>query len=271
MSVTFHVADFHGIPMDDLTLNDLRILDNGKKPRQILSFEAYQNLPVRVGILFDTSRSMLGHIHRNQLIAGEYITRLLRKDTDQAFLMRFDSATKVVHNWTADTNAITSSLRTIAADSESRLGGTVIFDSIYKACRDQFGAASKTPLGNFIMLYSDGIDNASHARLEDDIDICQKANTPIYVFSNEPASRFTEGQKTLRELATKSGGVIFFDQTPEDIWNDLRIIDTNLRSQYLLVYKPTTLKRDGSFHHIKLDSPTRVGVITTRSGYYATP
>jgi Ca-activated chloride channel homolog len=271
VSVTFHVADFHGIPMDDLTLNDLRILDNGKKPRQILSFEAYQNLPVRVGILFDTSRSMLGHIHRNQLIAGEYITRLLRKDIDQAFLMRFDSATKVVHDWTADTNAITSSLRTIAADSESRLGGTVIFDSIYKACRDQFGAASKTPLGNFIMLYSDGIDNASHARLEDDIDICQKANTPIYVFSNEPASRFTEGQKTLRELATKSGGAIFFDQTPEDIWNDLRIIDTNLRSQYLLVYKPTTLKRDGSFHHIKLDSPTRGGVITTRSGYYATP
>ena len=62
-------------------------------------------------------------------------------------------------------------------------------------------------------------------------------------------------------------------QTPstrETIWNDLRVIDANLRSQYRLVYKPQHFKRDGSFHRIKLDSPTRGGFITTRSGYYAT-
>jgi Ca-activated chloride channel homolog len=270
VSLTFHAADFHDVPMDDLKIDDLRILDNGKKPRKIVSFEVHQNLPVRFGILMDTSRSMLGYLRRNQAIAGQYITQLLRKQTDRAFVMRFDSESKVLQSWTGDSDALTASLHNIATDHASRLGGTALFDSIYKACRDQFGTAD--PLaGNFLLLFTDGIDNASHARLEDDIDICQKANTAIYIFSVEPKSIFSEGQKTLRNLATQSGGNIFFDQTEESIRDDLRVIDTNLRSQYRLVYKPQQFKRDSSFHRIKLDSPTRGGVITTRSGYYATP
>jgi Ca-activated chloride channel family protein len=270
VSLTFHVADFHGLPMNDLKLNDLRILDNRKHPHQIVSFEVYRDLPVRFGILMDTSRSMLGYLRRNQATANEYVTELLRKQTDRAFVMRFDSESKIVQDWTSDIDALTSSLQNIATDRASRLGGTALFDSIYKACRDQFGTAN--PLaGNFILLFTDGFDNASHARLEDDIDICQKANTAIYVFSTEPKSIFSDGQKTLNKLTTQTGGVLFFDQTRETIWADLRVIDANLRSQYRLVYKPQHFKRDSSFHQIKLDSPTRGGVITARSGYYATP
>jgi Ca-activated chloride channel homolog len=270
VSLTFHAADFHGVPIDDLKLDDLRVLDNGKRPRQIVSFEAHQNLPVHFGILMDTSQSMLGYLKRNQWIANEYLTKLLHKQADRAFIMRFDSESKVLQDWTRDSDALTATLRDVASDYASRLGGTALFDSIYKACRDQFGTSD--PLaGNFILLFTDGLDNASHARLEDDIDICQKANTAIYIFGVEPKSIFSPGQKTLTELATKSGGSIFFDQTRETIWNDLRIIDANLRSQYRLVYKPGHFKRDGSFHRIKLDSPTRGGVITARSGYYAVP
>jgi len=35
------------------------------------------------------------------------------------------------------------------------------------------------------------------------------------------------------------------------------------------VYKPAKIKADGSFHRIQLESPSRGGVITVRSGYYA--
>jgi len=269
VSLTFHAADFRGIPIDDLKLDDLRVLDNAKRPRQIVSFEVHRNLPVHFGILMETSRSMLGYLRRNQATANEYVTQLLRKQTDRAFIMRFDSESKVLQDWTTDSDALTTSLQNIASDRDSRLGGTALFDSIYKACRDQFGKANPIA-GNFILLFTDGIDNASHARLEDDINICQKANAAIYIFSTEPKSIFSDGQKTLNKLATQTGGVIFFDQTRETIWNDLLIIDASLRSQYRLVYKPQHFKRDSSFHHIKLESPTRGGVITTRSGYYAT-
>lgn len=270
VSLTFHVADFHGVPMDDLNLPDLRLFDNGKRPRQIVSFEVHRNLPVRLGIVMDTSRSMLRYVGRNKAIIQSFLTHQFRAQADRAFLMRFDFQSEIREDWTSDPAPIALALQRVTADSQSRLGGTALFDSVYKGCRDQFGT-SQPLAGNFILLFTDGIDNASHARLEDDIDICQQANTAIYIFNPEPQSIFSEGQKTLSKLATQTGGVIFFNQTPEDIFADLRIIDANLRDQYRLVYKPQRLKRDGSFHRIKLDSPTRGGVITARSGYYAVP
>jgi Ca-activated chloride channel homolog len=268
VNLTFHASDFHGMPMEDLTEKDLRLLDDGKRQDRILSFQAFRNLPIRAGILFDTSRSMEG-LWRNQDIAAMYATRLLRKETDQAFVMRFDSATKVKQSWTNDAALLAESLWTIAFDRESRLGGTVLFDSLYKACRDQWTSDRDAITGNFILLFTDGLDNASHAQLEDVIDICQQARTAIYVFSDEAKSFHAEGQKTLNELVKKSGGRIFFDATGPEVWNDLRIMESDQRSQYRIVYKPSSLKADGSFHRIKLDSPTRGGVITTRSGYYA--
>jgi Ca-activated chloride channel homolog len=270
VSLTFHVADFHGVSMDDLRLSDLRLLDNGKQPRQIVSFEVHKNLPVRLGILMDTSRSMLGYVGRNRAIIESFLAHQFRAQTDRAFLMRFDFQSEIRQDWTSDPAPLTSALQRVTAGAQSRLGGTALFDSVYKACRDQFGT-SQPFAGNFILLFTDGIDNASHARLADDIDICQQANTAIYIFNPEPQSILSDGQKTLSKLATQTGGVIFFHQAPEDIFSDLRTIDANLRSQYRLIYKPQRLKRDGSFHRIKLDSPTRGGVITARSGYYALP
>ena len=269
VSLTFHASDFHGFPIEDLTLSDLRLLDNGKRQRRILSFEPYQNLPIRAGILFDTSRSMLGYLKQNQRTTNLYAAHLLRKETDRAFVMRFDFEAQVMQQWTNDAGAIAASLSTIAADHASRLGGTAIFDAIYMACRDQWSAERDMVTGNFILLFTDGLDNFSHARIRDVIDACQQARTTIYVFSNEPKSRFSQGQKTLDELVKESGGSIFYDSSEAAIWNDLRIMESDQRNQYRLVYKPLHLKLDGSFHTIKLDSPNRGGVITTRSGYYA--
>jgi Ca-activated chloride channel homolog len=274
VSLTFHAADFHGMAIGDLMQGDVRVLDNGKAPKQVVSFEVYRDLPIRAGVVLDTSRSVLEDLRRNQQISMEYARQFMRKGTseragDQGFVMRFDSDAKVLQDWTGDGDVLAASIRNVAADSGSRLGGTAIFDAVYKACRDEFGKVTGIATGNFLLLFSDGLDNASHARIEDDVDICQQTNTAIYVFSGASKSMFIEGQKTLSDLATETGGRIFFEQTGEAVRDDLRLIEANLRSQYRLVYKPAKIKADGSFHHIKLESPTRSAVITVRSGYYA--
>lgn len=269
VSLMFRASDFQGLPIEDLKLSDLRLEDNGKRQRRIVLFEPYSNLPIRAGILFDVSRSMLGHLKQNQMITTLYATHLLRKQTDRAFVMRFDFESKIVQNWTNDAGAIAASLNTIASDHRSRLGGTAIFNALYTACRDQWSRNLRVMTGNFILLFSDRLDNFSHARMRDVIDMCQQSRTTIYVFSNKPRSRFSAGQKILRELVKKSGGRIFYDSSEAAIWNDLKTMENDQRNQYRLAYRPSNLKLDGSFHRIKLDSPNRGGVIVTRSGYYA--
>ena len=118
--------------------------------------------------------------------------------------------------------------------------------------------------------FSDGEDNASRAYLQQAVNICQRANTAVYAFRPEPKYGFSSGPKTLAELTSETGGRVFFsDDSDAVIFDDLRIIEAEMRNQYLLVYKPAELKHDSSFHRIELRAPARADSIMIRSGYYA--
>ena len=282
VSLSFHAADVHGLPVNDLKLDELNLLDNGKPPRKIVAFGSLRDFPIRGGILMDTSVSVAAYLPRNRAIAGEYVQRLLRQKADEAFVMDFDFESRIAQPWTSDTAALIAGMRRVTPDGVSRMGGTAIIDSIYRACLNQFGRLNDTAnaaanaagtaagTANFILLFSDGEDNASHAYLNEAVEMCQRTNTAIYAFRAHPESRFSDGPKTLTQLASQTGGRVFKNEgSDEAIYDDLRTIEADLRDQYRLVYKPAELKHDGSFHRIKLKGPERVESLEVRSGYYA--
>ena len=275
VSLSFHAADGHGLAVNDLKVEELKLLDNGRPPAKIAVFQPLQDASIRAGILMDMSESMREFIARNRAISIEYAQRVLRQKTDQAFVMDFGYLSKVVQPWTGDPAVLAAGVRRVSAGGESPLGGTAMLDAIYRACFSEFGridrGANQGPTGNFILLFSDGEDNAGHMSLKEAVDACQRTNTAIYSFRAEPKeSFFSDGAKTLAELAAKTGGRVFHDNGSEaEIYEDLRVIEDDLRNQYLLVYKPAGLKHDGSFHRIELTAPERVDRITVRSGYYA--
>ena len=269
VNLTFSATDEKGRWIDDLRLSDLSLKDNDKAPLRVLSFQGPMNLPVRAGILIDISRSMLHALPRNRRIVSTLTTHVLRTSSDQAFIMRFDFESKIKQNWTGDAALLNTAMSDIARDWESRLGGTAIYDSIYRACRDQFGWTEANKVGNFILVFSDGIDNTSHARLQDVIDRCQRSHTSIYVFSEETKPSRDAGQKMLQEMTAKSGGRMFYDQDPAAQLRDLKEIEGDARYQYQVIYKPDNLKPDGSFHRIKLDCPLRTAFMHVRTGYYS--
>ena len=271
VSVVFSASDFEGRPIDDLTLADMRLLDNGKRQTKILKFEHRTELPLRAGILVDVSNSMQGEMHRTQMITGLFSGKILRSKSDQAFVMSFGRAQKLLQDWTSHGDELhDASLR--LTEKWNGVGmGTAIYDSVYIAVRDQIAKKPELTTGtaNVILLFSDGVDNASHARLQDVMDICQQTNSRIYVFYGESKSHFGEGQKNLRDLVAGTGGRVFYNDDGAHALNDLRIIENDLRNNYLIAYKPSNLKDDGKFHAIRLTSPNRGGEIVTRSGYYA--
>jgi VWFA-related protein len=272
VSLTFHASDPYGNPITTLTLADLRILDNNKPPRAVVSFDAYTNLPIRAGILLDISSSMDESLPRNFAIATGFARQLLHTPDDRAFLLRFDSASKLAQDWTSDPNLLIAIIPHLTDNLRSHLGGTALFDTLYRTCRDQFaefGTLRASPTANVILLFTDGIDNASHALIEDDTRICQRAHTSIYVFSDALRPGLSPGQKILTQLTSQTGGLIFFANPQLDIPADLRLIESNLRSQYRLVYKPQILKPDGAFHRIKLETPGRAASLTVPTGYNA--
>jgi VWFA-related protein len=254
-----------------LTAHDLDLRDNGKQQNSVRMLQPLQDIPIRAGFLFDISASMLDEIDFNRSVIGLYVSRLIRKDVDRAFVMQFDTHTLLTQDWTDKESDIAIGSAAIGPQYNRRDPLTAIFDSLYTTCRDRWDAVQAESTGNFILLFSDGEDDASHAYLSEAVDMCQRRHIAIYVFEGGHASSFSGGRATLRTLAQQTGGRVFIHPRADQVWKDLQTIESEQRYQYRLVYKPSAFTADGSFHRIRLQSPVPGARIVTRSGYYAFP
>jgi len=275
VSLIFHVSDASGLPVNDLKASELRVLDNGKPPRRIVDFHFVQDHAIHAGFLMDSSDSMREHLPRNRAISVKVAQRVLRQKTDpmkdQAFVVEFGYSSRILQSWTSDPAQLVAGINHVVAGKENFLGGTAMYDTLYRTCLYDFAKLDHTASGNFILLFSDGEDNASHTSLQDVVNVCQNANTAIYAFRAVANSRsISTGPKNLTELTEQTGGRVFYDDESEDqINSDIAAIETELRNQYRLIYNPPDLKHDGSFHRIDLLGPDRARNISARSGYYA--
>jgi VWFA-related protein len=263
VELTLHADDAQGNPIVDLHPDELKILDNGSPPRRIVAFQAMLNLPVRAGILIDTSTSMDSSREEIHAIASTYAQRILEQKIDLAFVMSFNKRSQMRKTWSNDPSALTKAIEQTGTYPST----TAVYDTVYSVCHDQFAPLPHDASGNFIMLFSDGEDDASFLPLQAAVDMCQQTNTAIYAFRPDAAYA---GLQNLSRLATLTGGRVFRTGALEsEIKEDLQIIQANLRSQYRIIYTPAELKRDGSFHRVIILPADRVATVNVRSGYYA--
>jgi VWFA-related protein len=269
ISLTFAVFGADGGPLTHLEPTDLRLWDDGKRQQRILMLESYSDLPIHAGFIIDVSASMQQNLHANQAILQTYTSRFFREGIDRAFVMKFDEEALITQDWTD------KAARVAAGAAGGGLGAnhlplTSIFDALYIACRDQWLAGQDAVTGNFILLFSDGLDNDSHAYLSEAVDMCQRSRTAIYAITNSGRSPFfSAGQNTLEELARTTGGRVFFN--PQGYWllKDFQLMEAEQRNQFHLVYKPSDFSTNGHFHRITLHCAIRGAKVVTRSGYYA--
>ena len=152
VSVTFHATDARGLAVPDLKVEEVSLLDDGKPPRKVLVFQSRQDFPLRVGILMDTSESMMGSRSADRAIAIAFTERVLRLPPSQAFMMNFERYSRVDAPWTAQSDALTLGIRNRLPGHIASFGGTALFDAIYSACLNQFSHLDPAAGTNAILL-----------------------------------------------------------------------------------------------------------------------
>ena len=263
--LVFAVTDKHGHFIRNLQQSDFALLDDHKAPAQVYSFTQQTNLPLRVGILIDTSTSIRSRFQFEQQAATAFLLSILHPAADKAFIEGFDVAPDYRQDWTNDIDALTRGI-----DALRPGGGTALYDAVYGACRDKLlTARGQEPVRKAIVLVSDGDDNQSHAYLDDAIKECQRADTNIYAISTNVSPSRDRGDDTLDKMAIATGGKAFFPTSIEDMPVSFQAIQDELRSQYALVYKPADFKADGSFRPIYLFCLDRRYAVRVREGYFA--
>lgn len=269
IELTFRVFDRDGAPVLHLASPDLRLWDDGKRQSRLVMLDSYENLPIRAGFLMDSSASMSMHFNDDRAIIQIYANGMFRKGVDRGFLMEFDSLTVLHQDWTGIPSDLFANAKSKARRPPGHLPLTSIYDSLYTACHDQWSQDRGTMTGNFLLLFSDGEDDDSHAYMSEAVDMCQRRRVTIYAITFDRKSPFSDGQRNLEELTSETGGRVFFAPTGNDLIEALQTIEAEQRNQYRLVYRPSDFKADGKFHHVKLQCATKGTKTISRSGYYA--
>jgi VWFA-related protein len=266
VSVVFTVSDKHGRFVKDLNLNNIKVTDDKKPPLSISAFRNETDMPLRVGLLIDASNSVRDRFRFEQEAAIEFLNQVIRLQTDKAFVLGFDTTAEITQDFTDSTANLAKGVRVLRPG-----GGTAIFDAIYFACRDRLLNADGQSgrVRRAMILISDGDDNQSRVTREEAVEMAQRAEVIIYAISTNISGIKQPGDKVLERFAETTGGRVFFPFKLSEVADAFTQIQDELRSQYVISYKPADLQADGRFRAIDIEvSSDKKLKVRSRKGYF---
>lgn len=266
----FFAATDHGKAVSDLTLRDVVVRDAGRAPARVVKFRNEAQLPLRLGLVIDSSGSITKEFPFEQKAASSFLQKAMTDKKDLAFVVGFTSAVLLVQDFTADSAEISRGI-----DELAPAGGTALWDAVKFASEKLAGLPEEEPVAKVLVVISDGDDNASSATLKEAIASAEHNEVAVYTvstrqFAGEDASAII-ADRSMKALAARTGGAAFFPDSVGNLHHRLFDLQQVLRSRYLISYKPDQFQADGAYRTIAVvarKSGHRLRVYARR-GYYA--
>jgi len=265
VNVLFIAMDKHGKFVRDLNKNDFSFLDDHKPPREIVNFSQQTDLPLRLGLLIDSSGSVDSRFQFEQDAAVGFLQHTVRAHYDHAFVMGFSARNRVVQDFTDNVSLLATGVQNLQNG-----GGTALFQAIYNACKERMlKDDSDRPVRRALVIVSDGEDNQSDVNMRQAIEMAQRAQVLIYAISTNNGGLILRGDKVLQDLADATGGRVFFPSKMKDIKSSFSAIEDELRSQYIVSYHPADFDADGRYRSIQITPVKKHLLVRAREGYFA--
>ncbi len=257
--------DRHNHWVTDLSEEDVSILDNGQPPSSILEFQSRSDLPLRVGLIIDSSDSISRQIKFEKQSSIAFIRQVLNPAKDSAFVVSFNENVRLMQGFTSDLTALSNAIR------ELPLGGsTALYDAVHFGCEKLQEHADGQPARRVLIVITDGDDNSSHYSVREAIAAALQQNVVVIALNtNGEPSSLDPKFKQIKEMADMSGGLVLKASSEKDVAKAFKAIQEQLRSHYFLAYKPAELNQDGSFRKIKVKVKRHGLHVFYRHGYYA--
>jgi len=207
VSVLATVRDKHGKIISNLTKDDFQLDEDGR-PQTINYFAHESDLPLRLGLLVDTSLSQRRLIDQERSASYSFLDHLLREDKDLAFVIHFDREVELLQEFTPSRPKLQAALQALATPQfdgggggggrgggngggggggrgrASHGGGTLLYDAVFLGSDELM---SKQQGRKALIILSDGVDHGSKETMAEAISTAQRADTIIYsiLFADE--------------------------------------------------------------------------------------
>jgi Ca-activated chloride channel family protein len=254
-----------------LDKKDFTLSEDGKE-QTVVHFSG-EDAPLSVGLLADTSGSMMGNMDIVRGAINAFVKTM--SPQDEAFLIEFSDQAKVTHTFTTSTHDLQDSMRAMQPG-----GLTALLDAIGLGVREMKKAANPRKA---LIVVSDGGDNHSTYTADEVKNIVRQADTQVYAMgvfdpvilpglSGLPAE-IVSGPKLMGQIADQTGGRAYGASTSRQLPGIAEKIAIELRNQYVLGYYPSNKEKDGKYRtvEVKVKGPDGLPALKVRwrTGYYA--
>lgn len=273
------VIDRNNHPVEGVRQNDFRVFENGVE--QQIQFVTTEEVPITYGLVVDNSGSLRNQI--GQVIeAGKTIVSS-NKQGDETFVVRFidSQEIKIMQDFTSDQQSLTDALDDMFVEG----GQTAVVDAVYLAAEHASEHRKGDPVEDkrrrALILVTDGEDRNSFYKTEQLFEALKEEDVQIFVigFVNElekdrgfiSKSKRDKAVSLLDKMAKETGGRTFYPNSLSELPGIAEQITKDLRTQYVISYKPNVTARPGEFRPVRVavtDAPNKdKRIAVTRSGY----
>ena len=293
-----------GLPVIDLNMEDFQVFEDGVE-QKITRFDRETRMPLRIGLIFDTSNSARSRLSYEKEAAAEFVYVVLRNGNtkNQMFLQTFDASSAIIQDFTSDPDLLNEKVQEVKSG-----GGKALYDAIYYACREKMrNTGSPEDYRRVLIILSDGLDVQSQHTLDQAVSIARMSETMIYTVGTAAYGFSNPGDKLLEDLSGATGGYAKFPlreapgtdletgylshgQIGETSQNKglgaetgnfsaqrlvhladaLQSIGRDLDEEYTIGYRPMRDVMDGTYRTIKVVSMRRGIALRWKPGYFAT-
>ena len=239
-----------------LTRGDFQVFEDGVRQEITYFSDEKTNPPVFVGVLMDTSPSTAGKIGFSKEAAANFLYTVVQLRKDKAAFVTFDNEINLRQDFTDKLDLLQK-----AVDRVKKTGSqTALYDAVWQVADEKLRGV---PGRRVIVIITDGDDTFSRADLKDAIDIAQRTETTIFGISTKAGFLGTvpgvdagtvkdKGDKYLTQLCEDTGGQAFFTGSMIELERAFKKISEELRSQYIITYRPENQTYDGRERKIEV-------------------
>lgn len=260
------VTDALNHPRTNLARDNFTIFE-GDQAQKIRYFSA-EDSPISVGLILDVSRSMQDKIDTERTAVEQFFQNA--NPEDDYFVITFNNQPRVLSDVTRSTSGIETELGVVEPS-----GSTALLDAVYLGVSKLQNARYSR---RALVIISDGGDNASRYKLREIKNIVAESDVMVYaigVFGTSPFKTFEEamGKRWLSTMTDVTGGRTTTIRDLTKLPEECALLSRELRSQYILGYRPMDLAADGKWHKVKvvINSPSDSDQLRPyyRKGYFA--
>ncbi len=270
--VVDEVAVFFGVTsgghaVTDVAIGDITVRDDNKPPEKMVQFTPQSKLPMRLGLLIDTSGSVQLRFSFEKQAAAKFLQEMLSNSADLGFVAGFADAPAVTQDFTGDHVKLAGGVNQLTGG-----GGTALFDAVSYACWKLAAYPERERVAKVLVVVTDGEDNASHASLRQVIRDEEATGVTVYTIStSEGVGLKTEADKVLQTLAERSGGEALFPGDMGTLGKSFDKLRDQIRSRYLIAYKPADFEPNGKYRTITIvaEKNGKRLQVHARKGYHA--